>query len=330
LHSTCTAGSKPLLVTGANGFIGRRLCTALIARGLKVRAFGRRQVEGSWDAFVRTDLTQGMPTDALNGADIVFHLAGKAHALAETRQDEEAYFRINTEGTRKVLEAAASAGVRRLVMFSSVKAMCEGSIECLDESASCHPESPYGASKLAAEKLVLEGGYVPEPVVLRLSMVYGNSDKGNLPRMIRAIVKGRFPPLPEVDNRRSMVHVEDVVQAAMLAAEKPEAIGQTYIVTDGTPYSTRQIYEWICEALGKPVPGWSIPMPVLHALARIGDGIGRLCGRRFTFDSDALDKLIGSACYTSARLERELGFMPARHLRESLPEIVRFLEEKKA
>jgi len=318
-----------VVVTGANGFIGRVLCQASKAAGLDVLAAGRSDGQGPWDEYIPWQIEDGKPL-RLPRSDTLFHLAGKAHALAETHQEKDEYFRINTEGTRQVLEAASEAGIRRFVLFSSVKAMGEGGRECLDESAPCHPETPYGESKLAAETLVLEGGYVPEPVVLRLSMVYGNSEKGNLPRMIRAIAKGRFPPIPEVNNRRSMVHVEDVVQAAMLAAAKPEAIGQTYIVTDGTPYSTRQIHAWICEALGKPVPGWSIPMPVLHALARVGDGIGRLRGRRFIFDGDALDKLIGSACYTSAMLERELGFKPARHLRESLPEIVRFLEERKA
>jgi len=200
--------------------------------------------------------------------------------------------------------------------------MGEGGDECQDELAACYPGTPYGRSKLEAERLVLEGGYVPEPLVLRLSMVYGPTRKGNLPRMIRAVAKGRFPPLPETDNRRSMVHVDDVVQAALLAAENPVAAGKTYIVTDGETYSTRQIYEWICEALGKPVPGWHVPLPVLKALARAGDGVGRLRGRRFIFDSDALEKLVGSACYSSEKIARELSFDPKHHLRASLPEIV--------
>ena len=314
------------LVTGGSGSIGINLCCELVSCGYDVRVLARRKEDGPWKELIQGGLTKSLPDSLCDGVDTIFHLAGKAHALSETSQDEDEYFAINAEGTRKLLEAAKQAGVRRFVFFSSIKAMGEGGLECFDESASCVPETPYGSSKLAAEKLVLEGGYVPEPVVLRLSMVYGNSEKGNLPRMIEAVAKGRFPPLPEAGNRRSMVHVDDVVHAAILAAEKTEAIGQTYIVTDGTPYSTRQIYEWICEALGKPVPGWSIPMPVLRMLARVGDGIGGVRGRRFMFDSDALDKLIGSACYSSAKLERELGFVPQRHLRETLPDMIRFLE----
>lgn len=318
-----------VLVTGAAGFIGRRLCHRLQKNGARVIAVVRRRDDGPWHEFLHHDITnEGSHLD-LSGVHTIFHLAGKAHALAETSQEEQEYFQANTAGTEKILEAAQSSDVSRFVLFSSVKVTGEGTFECQDETVPCHPRTPYGASKLAAERLVLDGGYVPEPVVLRLSMVYGNSEKGNLPRMIRAVTKGRFPPLPEVNNRRSMVHVDDVIQAAMLAAEKPEAINQIFNVTDGTPYSTRQMYEWICESLGKPLSRWSAPLPLLKLLAKTGDIIGRARGRRFMLNSDALDKLTGSACYSTEKIECQLGFSPMHHLRDSLPEMVRYLEEMK-
>jgi nucleoside-diphosphate-sugar epimerase len=174
---------------------------------------------------------------------------------------------------------------------------------------------------------VLHGGYVPHPVVIRPSMVYGNTEKGNLPRMIQAIRRGVFPPLPETHNRRSMVHVDDVVQAAILAAEKPEAAGQIYIVTDGQAYSTRQIYDWIRSVLGKSQLNAAIPMGLLTVLAKLGDCIGGVLGRRFPFDKDALDKLTGSAWYSSAKIQRELGFSPQHTLQSSLPDIVRYLNK---
>lgn len=313
------------LVSGATGFIGQVLCQQLREQGVQVRGGMRQVTKGPWDEVVLFDLVQKLPEDALVGVDTIFHLAGKAHALSETQQDEEEYFRINTEGTATLLEAAKRADVRCFVFISSVKAMGEGGDVGQDESEECYPETPYGKSKRAAERLVLEGGYVPEPVVLRLCMVYGSSHKGNLPRMIEAVAKGRFPPLPEVGNQRSMVHVMDVVQAALLASEKPAAIGQTYIVTDGQAYSTRQMYEWICEALDKPVPAWAIPIVILKILAKVGDGMGRVRRRRFLFDSDALDKLIGSAYYSSEKIQRELGFRPARDLRSALLDMVTYL-----
>jgi UDP-glucose 4-epimerase len=318
------------LVTGAGGFIGRRLCRALQERGDSVTAGLRSRSPGPWDRMLLHDLAYSGPSASeIDGIDCVIHLAGKAHALSESSQDEAAYFRINVEATRKLLESCRAAGVRRFVFVSSVKAAGEGGVVALDETTACSPDTPYGRSKLAAERLVLGGGYVPEPVVLRLSMVYGPTAKGNLPHMIKAIHRGYFPPLPETGNKRSMVHVADVVNAVLLAADAPAATGQTYIVTGQRDYSTRELYQAICAALGKRVPQWSIPPGVLQALAKLGDRIGRLRGKRFIFDSDALHKLTESAVYSSEKIRRELGFRPERDLREALPEVIAFLGLKR-
>jgi len=315
-----------VLVSGASGFIGRNLCQHLRNNGVRVRALMRHECPGPWDEVVLADLADSLPDEALQGIETVFHLAGKAHALSELSQDEAEYQAINTAGTQRLLKACQLEGVQHFVMFSSVKVMGEGRMACQDESTAPSPETPYGRSKLAAEQLVIKGGYVPHSVVLRLSMVYGPIAKGNLPRMIQAIAGGRFPPLPELGNRRSMVHVDDVVRAAMLVVNRPESAGGTYILTDGQAYSTRQMYEWICETLGKSIPSWYVPSFGLKVLAVVGDGIGALRGKRFVFNSDVMEKLVGSACYKSDLIQKELGFEPERNLRESLREIVVALE----
>ena len=131
------------------------------------------------------------------GVDTVFHLAGKAHALSEVRKDEADYFSINVDGTRNVLEGVAAGEVRKVV-FSSVKAMGEESLACLDESVEARPTTAYGRSKLEAEQLALEYGQRAglHVVCLRLPLVYGPGNKGNLFRMISAIDRGLFPPFP--------------------------------------------------------------------------------------------------------------------------------------
>ena len=321
-----TARGFKYLVSGAGGFLGSALCASLESRGHHVLRGVRSPQSGTTDEIVPFDLCAEPPAaERLRGVECVFHLAGRAHALGESRADEQAYFEVNTAGTRKLLEVCRSAGVRRFVFFSSIKAMGEGGAEVQDESSECRPQTPYGASKLEAERLVLEGGYVPEPVVLRLSMVYGPTHRGNLVRMIEAVARGRFPPLPMDGNGRSMVHVQDVVEAALLAGQQPRACGETYIVTDGRSYSTRQIHDWICDVLGKARPGWSVPTGALRFAARLGDGIGALRGRRVAFDSDALDKLTGSSLYSCKKIEHELGFRPQRDLCSALPEIVAHL-----
>lgn len=320
---------KPVLVTGAGGFLGQHLIEQLLREGRSVKALvrgkGRR---GEWPTGVEVVVGDVRDPQAMKavaaGCETVFHLAGKAHALTNLQDDEEAYRAINAGGTRHVLKGAAAGGVRCVVVFSSVKAMGEGGDRCLDESFTGRPETPYGRSKLEAERAALEIGQWTGLYVtcLRFPLVYGPGNKGNLYRMIAAIDRGIFPPLPEIGNCRSMVHVVDVVRAAMLAAGKPAASGQCYIVTDGRPYSTRELYDLICHGLGKPVPRWHVPLWTLKALGRMGDVIGRIRGKRFLFDSDALDKLVGSAWYSSEKISRELGYRPTITLEDAMPEMI--------
>lgn len=323
------------LVTGATGFIGTQLVQALRQREDRVVVLTRR-ADASCDGDAErrfADLTQ---IETLKGTcagiDVVFHLAGYAHADDANDDSAQAvHWRVTVEGTRGLLEEARRAGVKRIVFVSSIKAMGEGDPRCLDEASSARPETAYGRAKLAAEELLLAaGGSGMEICILRLPLVYGRDNKGNIPRMIAAIDRGRFPPLPDVPNKRSMVHVDDVVQALLLAAQRPEAVGRTYIVTDGQTYSTRQIYAAICDALGRPVPRWSVPMPILRFGARVGDAIARVSGKPFPLTSTALEKLVGSAWYSSGKIGRELGFVPRRTLETALPEMVARHRERTA
>lgn len=323
-----------VLVTGAAGFIGRRMLSAIRARGYRAIGLDRSlpfdgnatSLIQNADDWIVADITSDASLELPLGIDSIIHLAGKAHALAEVAQEEAEYARINTEGTRCVLSAAKRAGVRVFVLFSTVKAASDAPAGSrphpTDESWAGEPDTAYGRSKHAAEELVLRGGFVQHPVVLRPCLVYGPSPKGNLKKMIDAISRGRFPPLPELGNRRSMVHVDDVITAALVAAENPTAAGRVYIVADNEPFSTRQLYEWICVGLGRKPPRWTIPLWGLRLLGHVGDAIGRVRGCRFIFDTDALAKLSGSAWYTSAKIQQELGWRPTRTLRASMNELL--------
>lgn len=325
---------KRVLVTGASGFIGGHLVGGLISHGVRIDALVRQRPRRSkWGQEVTViggDICNRNDLEQLKGDyDVVFHLAGRAHAMSEAVGDENIYNRINVDGTRCVLDIAEARRARSLVFFSSVKAMGEESTGCLDESTEPKPATPYGQSKLAAERLVLDCGKRTgmHVVCLRLPMVYGPGNKGNMVRMIEAIDRGRFPPVSNVRNRRSMVHVGNVVDAALLAATHPSANGQTYIVTDSRPYSTGELYIQICRALGKPVPRWSVPKSALKAAGCVGDGIGRLRGRRWLFDSDAFAKLTGDAWYSSSKISRELGYRPRAGFEEALPEMIAWYRE---
>lgn len=310
----------PALVTGGSGFVGGRLVAALGREG-DVRALVRRA--GAMPGAAVGDLLDPVSLRAAcEDVECVFHCAGYAHALASS--DPDAHRRINFEGTRNLLAAAGEAGVRRFVFLSSVKAMAEPSDACVDEDWPGEPDTPYGRAKRAAEAAVLEAGakYGMHAVILRLAMVYGRGGRGNLERMARGIRAGWFPPLPDTGNRRSLVHVDDVVSVMRLVAQTPTANGRTYIVADPKAYSGREIYDAIRRVLGKPPARWRVPAALLRSGGWLGDGLGRLAGRTLPLNSEVAERLLGSACYSPARIEHELGWRAGIGIDEGVREML--------
>jgi len=242
------------LVTGASGFVGRALCAELSRQGFFVRGVARSEVSGPWDELTVCDLTEALPEDLLTGVEAIFHLAGKAHAADSAAGADSEYRRINTSATERLIKAAEEQKVATLVFFSSVKAVCEHTVGCVDENTFGCPETPYGKSKLAAEKSVLECK-LEQTVVLRLSMVYGLGCKGNLPLLMKMASANGMPAMPELQNQRSMVAVSTVVDVAIRLMDKKSAHAQVFNVCDATPYSTTQLLDYIYVALEKPQPG---------------------------------------------------------------------------
>lgn len=320
------ARAKTCLVTGATGFIGQQLCRRLGQEGHTVRALVRGAVQGPWDeSHVCVLGADSLDPEVLAGVDTVYHLAGVVHAMAAADVDQSLYQTVNVAASEALATLAARAGVKQFIYFSSVKAAADPGDECVDESWQPPPPDPYGRSKLEAEQRLFAIGRDSgmQVSVLRPALVYGPAVKGNLLRMLQAIDSGRFPPLPETGNRRSMVSVDDLVDAARLAADSPHADGQVYIVSDDVGYSTRQLSDWMRTALGRKVPAWSIPVFMLRAGALLGDGVEALSGRPLPLNSAVLQRLLGSACYRSGKLQRELGWRPRVHFRDCLAGMVR-------
>jgi UDP-glucose 4-epimerase len=302
------------VVTGASGFIGRALCRAIAARGGQVTGVtrGTRPAGDSCDNWFAVDLAATTP-ELPRCVDTVFHLAGKTHAISEVNADDAEYDRVNVGGTRRALEASAEAGARAFVLFSSVKVFGDHQQRvdrALVEDDAPEPGTPYGRSKLAAERLVLSDTRIAHRVIIRPALVYGPGVKGNLARMRNAVARGRFPPLRDTGNRRSLVHVDDLVALALLAAQAPVAAARIYHAADGEPYSTRRLYMAMCVAAGREPARWTMPSFVFRTLAIAGDAAGAVRGRRAAFDSAALRRLGESAWFGADRAREELGWTP--------------------
>jgi len=292
-------------VTGGTGFAGQRLVMALRQAGSDVRLLSReQQAEGTIICDLQSDT---IPNEALIGVDTVFHLAGFAHDMQDPRKVEDLYRVVNVEATVELARLAVESGVKRFVFVSSVKAGGKAvSGQCINESDQNDPEGVYGKSKREAELKLLKIGSESgmHVSIIRPSLVYGPEVKGNLQLMLTGIKKGWFPPLPEMGNRRSMIHVDDLVQAIFLVSEDKRSNGEIFIATDGAPYSSREIYNAMCGVAGKSIPKWSVPKILFDIVSLVSPRI-----------KYKINKLLGDECYSSAKLE-VLGFKAKKSLQD--------------
>lgn len=276
-------------VTGVTGFVGRSLAKRLVAEGYHVRGLVRQWVDAPEHAqeVVRVGAVDGSTAwgEALAGIDVVVHLAARTHTIHERGGGDLAHYRpINVEGTRRLAEVATQSGVRRLVFVSSIKVNGERTstrpFRAGDRPA---PVDAYGISKWEAEQALREvaGKAGLEVVVVRPPLVYGPGAKGNFARLCRAVRRGVPLPLGAVDNRRSLVALDNLVDLLVRCVGHPGAPGQTFLVSDDHDLSTPELIRRIAQAMGKR----AFLVPVPPGLLRI---TGRIAGRRAE-----LDRLLG-------------------------------------
>jgi nucleoside-diphosphate-sugar epimerase len=316
-----------VVVTGAAGFVGRALVTRLLARGDSVvrlvHVVDPRASQLEPDTYVLDLGRETLPRICFDGAETVFHLAGRTPLSARERDEASAWQRVNVEGTRAVAEAARAAGAR-LVHVSSVAVYGPPAGAALEEGAPLEENAPlegrslYARSKIDGESTVRALGTSGlASVVVRPAPVYGPGHHGRLARMLGAVRRGLFPR-PPAGGVRSHLHVENLVDALLLLSRHPAAVGGTFNAADAAPQSAREIFDAavpFCRVrpLVPPVPEW-----LLRAAAATGDAAGRLLGRPLPFNSEALDRLRSPFVVSTRRLE-SLGWKPRRSLREALP-----------
>lgn len=278
-----------LLITGGSGFVGRALCLeAAQCSFVRAATRSRSQVHGAHETVLvgnidgRTDWCS-----ALKSIDTVIHLASRVHISAARSESALADFRkVNVAGTERLAQDAASAGVRRLIYLSSIKALGErttiGSPLCEEDSPA--PNDPYGISKWEAEQALLRVAQATglEVVVIRPPLVYGPGVRANFQSLMRLISKGVPLPLAAVtENRRSLVYVGNLVSLALTCVEHPDASNQTFHVSDDEDVSTAELAVRIGLASGRPARLFHVPVRTLELAARLlgmQSVYQRLCG----------------------------------------------------
>ncbi|WP_234266972.1 UDP-glucose 4-epimerase family protein [Hydrogenophaga sp. NFH-34] len=263
-----------LAVTGATGFVGRALLGRLVRDGRPVRALTRSGPSAPGRVCIG-DI--GPDTDwraALAGVRCVVHCAARVHVMADRHPDPLAAYRaVNTAGTERLARQAAQAGVRRLVLVSTVKVLGERSLpgRPLSANSPAQPEDPYGQSKHEAEQalwaVARESGL--EVVVVRPPLVYGPGVGANFRALMRWVAQGRPLPLGAIRNQRSLVGIHNLVDLLVRCTDHPQAPGRAWLVSDGHDLSTPDLVRAMAAATGRPARLWPVPVPALQLAGRL-------------------------------------------------------------
>lgn len=306
---------RRILVTGATGFVGGAVLHALYESGVSLVAHVRAP-SGELPGDVKQAIIPNIDADsgwgdALLGADVVIHCAGRVHVMSEAYVDPlSEYRKVNVNGTLALARQAAAAGVKRFIFISSIKVngemTPEGAVFRHDDIPA--PIDAYGISKAEAEvglaALCEETGM--ELVIIRPPLVYGPGVKGNFSRLIDLTGQGIPLPLGAVNNKRSLVALDNLISLIVLCTTHPNATGQVFLVSDGEPVSTPSLIRALASAMGKrcwliPVPGW---------MFRVGLS---LVGKQA-----AANRLLGSLVVNIDHTRSTLGWRPVVSLQEGL------------
>ena len=303
-----------LLVTGATGFLGQAVCEALVAPpGNHVLGTSRSATTGNngvrlmavGDISASTDWTA-----ALQGVEVVVHIAARLNLASDTSPDPLAeYRRTNLDGTLTLARQALAAGVRRFIFISSVGV--NGSVTTgmpFDESSLPVPDGDYARSKFEAEEglRALVQGAAMDVVIIRPPLIYAAHARRNFPRLLKLVDSGLPLPFAMLDNRRSMVALENLVDFIVLCTHHTAAGNQLFLISDGEDASTAQIVRYLAASMGRTAR----LLPVPDGLMRWG---ATLVGKQNMYTT-----LCASLQVDSGKARRLLGWVPPLTLEQAL------------
>jgi nucleoside-diphosphate-sugar epimerase len=293
-----------VLVTGASGFVGKAMVRSLCTDPrFQVRMASRRdhpESPGGVNAVLSPELGADADWSAvLHGVDGVIHLAARVHMMRDRSANPLAEFRrVNVDGTVRLARQAAEAGVKRFVFLSSIKVNGEEtSSRCFSEADPPRPVDPYGVSKYEAEMALaqLASETQMEVVSVRAPLVYGPGVKANFRRMIGWLYRGVPLPFGAIENRRTLIALDNLVDVLRTCLVHPRAANETFLVGDSEDLSTPDLLRRLARALGTRALLIPVPVGVLRvvlAALGLGEEAQRLCSS-LQVDSSRVRALLG-------------------------------------
>lgn len=316
--------NPPILVTGATGFVGSHLATRLLEAAAEIRCVARQSsslcyLPGSGVDLHFADLAAGAGLEeAVEGVRTVFHVAGITKALSPGE-----YYCGNVTATENLLRACEERGAEglRFVHVSSLAAVGPSPDGVpLREDSEPHPLTDYGKSKLAAERAVRSSSLSSNAVIVRPPVVYGPRDT-DVFEVFRAVSRGLMLRIGREEALFSYIHVKDLAEALVAAAESPCAGGKTYFAANPDPVTWTHFGATAAAIMGRQVRELALPPAVASAAGRITELASRMRGKPGIISRD---KVLEARCRywicDTARARRDLGFSPARSLREGMEE----------
>lgn len=292
---------KAVLITGGRGFVGAQLCSTLAAHGWTVRNEPLRLTEDPdrWKV-------------SLSSVFCVVHLAARVHRMGADREADDAYRRINVEGSRILAEQAANAGIGRFVFLSSIKVNGDGAERPYEASDVPDPSDSYGRSKWEAEKAVREvcERRGMECVIIRPPLIYGPGVKANFRKLLRLVELGMPLPLASIENRRSLIGLSNLIQFIETCMTHPRAAGQTWLIAEDESISTPELLRKLAQHMNRRSRLFRFP---LGWLRRLGS---------FFRMSAQIDRLCNSLLVDATPARTLLGWRPAISLDEELARTV--------
>ena len=300
-----------ILITGATGFIGSALSQYLLKAGYPVRGvvrastrIPRRVIPESTNlewVVLHDHSTERETDEALQGVQIVVHLAARVHAMVDDASDPLYEFRqVNSVWTERLAARAAAQGVLRFVYLSSVKVNGEQTVSPFTEQDTPKPRDPYGVSKWEAEQALDRVSRQTRmgTVVVRSPLVYGPGVGGNFLQLLDILRRGIPLPLASIRNQRSLVYLGNLVDALARCIHDPRAAERTYLVSDGEDLSTPELVRRLSVAMRSNVCLWTCPTSLLYWM-------GQIVGKRAM-----IDRLVGSLQVNSSKIRTELDWHP--------------------
>jgi nucleoside-diphosphate-sugar epimerase len=321
------------LVTGATGFVGPHLVRALLDQGRGVRCIVRDRTRAQELAGLGVDVQEGDLRDAsavaraVAGVERIFHLAGGGKVSTTSVEGLAALRDANVGTLKAVLSAARGAGVQRVVVFSSISAMGVQLGIDLDEDSPCQPKTPHEIAKYESEQIARDAWTrdgLPV-VILRPSQIYGPGDvRSEILVLVRLARFGLIPLFGGGEGSVPWVFISDVVEATLCAAERPAAIGRTYIVSDTESYRFAEVTGAIARALGRRRGGIIIPRAIAEPAVTALECAAVAFGRDPPFTRHRLASLMGRRSVDIGRARRELDYAPRVGLLDGMERTVRW------